>query len=75
MPVWPAAVCPRLVKRLLEFKVAGRAWLMHFYYWAREQSRAHFVAPGDLLTLAGNLLYYGNVDDAQFVVKSTHEEF
>jgi hypothetical protein len=39
MQALPAAVRPRLVKRLREFKTAGRAWLMQFYY---DDPRIHY---------------------------------
>ena len=39
MTALPAAVRPRLVKRLREFKAAGRAWLMQLYY---DDPRIHY---------------------------------
>ena len=39
MSALPAAVRPGLVKRLREFKAAGRAWLMQFYY---DDPRIHY---------------------------------
>jgi hypothetical protein len=41
MTALPAAVRPRLVKRLREFKAAGRAWLVQFYY---DDPRIHYEA-------------------------------
>ena len=39
MSALPAAVRSRLVKRLRQFKTAGRAWLMQFYY---DDPRIHY---------------------------------
>ena len=39
MSALPAAVRPRLPKRLQEFKAAGRAWLMQFHY---DDPRIHY---------------------------------
>jgi hypothetical protein len=39
MSALPAAVRPRLPRRLREFKAAGRAWLMQFHY---DDPRIHY---------------------------------